>query len=72
MAANNRQRTNDASLFPDFPIDDLVIRPPSHVVEGIFGIPDIEGPREPSINLTQNRGEWLRVLFEVDVGTILH
>ena len=70
MAANNRQRTNDAFLFPDFPIDDLVIRPPSHVVEGIFGIPDIEGSREPFINLTPNRGEWLRVCFDVDVDHV--
>ena len=70
MAANNRQRTNDAFLFPDFPIDDFVIRPPSLVVEGIFGIPDIEGSREPFINLTPNRGEWLRVCFDVDVDHV--
>ena len=68
MAANNGQRKT--FLFPDFPIDDLVIKPPSHVVEGIFGIPDIEGSREPFINLTPNRGEWLRVWFDVDVDHV--
>ena len=70
MAASNRQRMSEAFLFPDFPIDDLVIRPPSHVVEGIFGIPAIEGLCEPFINITPNTGELLRVCFDVDVDHV--
>ena len=63
-------RTTDAFIYQDFPVDDLEIRPPSHVIEYLFGIPDIKGLREPFINLTPNKGEWLRTWFDIDVDHI--
>ena len=70
MASNKAARESEAFLFSDFPIDDLVIKPPSHVVPGLFGIPDIQGLRQAFINLSPNKGEWLRVCFDVDVDHI--
>ena len=63
-------RTTEAFHFQDFPVDDLEIRPPSHVVESFFGIPGLKGVREPFINLLPNKGEWLRTCFDIDVDHI--
>ena len=63
-------RTTEAFHFQDFPVDDLEIRPPSHVVESLFGIPGLKGLREPFINLSPNKGEWLRTCFDIEVDHI--
>ena len=63
-------RTTEAFYFKDFPVDDLEIRPPSHVVESLFGIPALKGVREPFINLSPNKGEWLRTCFDIEVDHI--
>ena len=63
-------RTTEAFHFKDFPVDDLEIRPPSHVVESLFGIPALKGVREPFINLSPNKGEWLRTCFDIEVDHI--
>ena len=62
--------TTEAFHFKDFPVDDLEIRPPSHVVESLFGIPGLRGLREPFINLPPHKGEWLRTGFDIDVDHI--
>ena len=63
-------RTTEAFHFQDFPVDDLEIRPPNHVVESLFGIPGLKGLREPFINLSPNKGEWLRTCFDIEVDHI--
>ena len=44
----------------------MEFRPPSHVVGSLFGIPGLEGLREPFISLLTNKGEWLRTCFDID------
>ena len=70
MAANKTPRATEACLFQGLPVDDLEIRPPSHVLESLFGIPGVKGVREPFINRTPNKGEWLRTCFDIEVDHI--
>ena len=70
IAMAKTPRTTEAFHFQDFPVDDLEIRPPSHVVESLFGIPGLKGLREPLINLSPNKGEWLRTCFDIEVGRV--
>ena len=48
----------------------MEIWPPNHVVESLIGIPGLKGLREPFINLSPNKGEWLRTCFDIEVDHI--
>ena len=68
MAADKKPRVFEAYAFQDLPIEKLVLKKPNLVTKSVFYIPELKDSirTAPFVNLTPNKGEWLRVCFDVD------
>ena len=63
-----KARVNEAFPFMDFPLKDLMLRKPIFETKSTYSIPALkDSVRNPFVNLTPNKGEWLRICFDVDV-----